>query len=259
MYDDLKGYGRRPDEHRMLYDGTGLIQSYDFRSAIDAEEYLVCGYEWTEQNAPLEEWCVGQSVYTYRWDYSPDGHPSSKYYDGGSDGVVDRIWHYEVDSEGRITSESLDQDLDGSIDSQIWYDYNSEGQLIGDRWDYQGDGITDYARSYRYGSTGLLETLSIDSDADGSDDEETTYRYDSWGNILRISTDEAIDGQWDHTAEYAYDNCKLLSISEIELSGSANTVNYSYHDDGRLFREDYDWDANGSRDAFAAWEYVCPL
>ena len=258
MYDDLRGYGRRPDEHRMLYDGKGLLQSYDFRSALYADEYFICGYEWTDDSQPLSEWCSGQTSYTYRWEYDANGYSKAKYYDGASDGEIDRTWIYLVDDAGRITEEALDQDLDGTPDSFIWYQYNDQGLLLSDSWDYHGDQVVDYARDYFYDFDGRLVRVLTDSDADGNGDEEIEYSYDDIGNVSLWTEDSNMDGQWDVRRIYTYDDCSLTSISETESSGISNNIAYTYNEDGRLFREDYDWDDNGSRDAFAAWEYVCP-
>ena len=258
MYDDLRGYGRRPDEHRMLYDAAGLLQSYDFRSALYADEYFVCGYEWTERAQPLSEWCNGQTIYTYRWEYDANGHASAKYYDGASDGEIDRTWLYEVDQDGRITEEALDQDLDGTPDSFIWYQYNDEGLLLSDSWDYHGDQVVDYARDYFYDFSGRLVRVLVDSDADGIGNEEIEYAYDDIGNLSVWTEDSNMDGQWDVRQIYSYEACQLSSITETESSGISNQITYSYDEDGRLFREDYDWDDDGGRDAFAAWEYMCP-
>jgi hypothetical protein len=258
MYDDLIGHGRRPDEHRSLYDSNGLLRGYDYRSAITADDFMVCGYDWSTSGNPLEEWCVGQSVYTYRWDYDAQGNPTSKYYDGASDGVIDKAWDYIVDENGSVTEEALDQDVDGAYDSYTWYVYDEEGRLVADSWDYQGDGTVDYGRTYTYNSAGLLESVLTDSNADGVDDDELSYTYDELGNILVIDEDENLDGQWDIRSEYAYADCKLVGINEKEISGISNSVDYSYDEQDRLFREDYDWDNDGGRDAFAAWEYTCP-
>jgi hypothetical protein len=258
MYDDLKGYGRRPDEHRSLYDANGIVQSYDYRSALTADDFLVCGYGWSEIGNPLEEWCVGQSVYTYGWDYDAQGHPAAKYYDGASDGEIDKTWNYQIDEEGNITEEALDQDMDGAYDSYTWYTYDDSNRLISDSWDYHGDGVPDYSRGYEYNSAGLLSRVLIDSDADGQDDEELSYEYDEFGNLLQVEEDQDLNGQWDLRTEHEYADCHLVSVHEKEASGISSTIAYSYDEQGRLFREDYDWEDDGGRDAFAAWEYACP-
>ena len=150
MYDDLRGYGRRPDEHRMLYDAAGLLQSYDF-AVLYADEYFVCGYEWTgkEPSHSRNGATVKPSTHT-DGNTMPMDMQVPNIMTGASDGEIDRTWLYEVDQDGRITEEALDQDLDGTPDSFIWYQYNDEGLLLSDSWDYHGDQVVDYARDYFY-------------------------------------------------------------------------------------------------------------
>ena len=84
--------------------------------------------------------------------------------------------------------------------------------------------------------------------SDGMDDEGISYEYDEFGNLLAQVDDEDMNEQWDVRINYSYQDCRLVEIQETELSGISNSVRYSYDLNGRLFREDYDWDDDGGTD-----------
>lgn len=260
--DDPEGDGRHFDETRTSYDGFGRLVSTDRRSAREYDDWSVCGTVWLDEDgteAIAEEWCVGRSVFSYRWTHDDDGHAIGKEYDAGRDGEVDRVWDFETDAEGRITTSSQDQDLDGETDSVNTFEYDASGNVVREAWDYDADGSEDYIRVYTYAPDGWLLTEETDSDADGAVDELVTWARDASGNPLERVADDGADGSADLTTTWTWESCKVREIQERDVDGNRVKRTYSYDAAHRRTLESVDADGDGAPDSTSAWEYRCPF
>ena len=104
---------------------------------------------------------------------------------------------------GNIKLRELDDNADGLVDKSYIYDYDTEGTQI------QED-----IYIFRYDEVGTLIREEHDEYGDGVVDETYTYNYDERGNLTLAWWDDGNNGVFDEIYAYTYDEEDNLILAE---------------------------------------------
>ena len=240
------------DTHTTAYSGDADPLTYSFASGTDDAANLDCEYTWLSAGAALTETCSGSATYLYRWLYE-GAAPRGRVYDSGSDGTLDKLWAYVLDSEGRITQEIIDSDFDGVPNAMTFHHYDEAGRITRQEWDYDGDSDPDFTRDQVWSEECLLVSISDDRDGNGTIDEETVLTWDASGNLLR---EEIVIGE-DSWTDYWYEDCMPTGHQAVDSDGLTSWMHYTWEGQ-RKVAEELDWDLDGAIDSDEEWAYDCP-
>jgi serralysin len=254
LLDDANGDGRFPDERTELYDAEGRLESWDWRSPNEPDRYSACRRTYPAEGL-TEEACWGSPAYRYTWTFA-DGRPTGRVYDAGQDGVVDKVWTYELDGDGRIVAELVDEDLDGAADARVDYTLDADGNRLSEAWDYTLDGAVD-ARTTTTWADGRRTREERDTDGDGTVDGVTTWTYDAFGQPLEEAVDDGADGDAEATTTWVYEDCRLSE--KVAVDGDARAVTaYTLDALDRVVEERVDYNLDGAADRVAWTTWDCP-
>jgi hypothetical protein len=75
--------------------------------------------------------------------YDDQGREMRREIDGGPDGQLDRMLHFEYDARGLLVRAVADVNMDTYIDASWTYEYDEEGRRVASQADYNNDGEVD--------------------------------------------------------------------------------------------------------------------
>ncbi len=213
------------------------------------------------------------TVYFY---YNAAGYVEKQEQDYLSDGTIDMVLMFTVDSEGKVLKMETDMENNGSIDSTTTFTYDSEGHKIKEEYEFSAGSITlRNVTTYAYDTGGNMIRKELDNMGDGIIEEVTTYTYDVNNNLTKKEFDIGNTGTPKEITVYTYDgNGKLVkeefdknndeSIDQVatltyDSNGNLSSVEYK-SDSDPLTKETFTWDNSRSESSRGecTYEVVSP-
>jgi YD repeat-containing protein len=161
------------------------------------------------------------------------------------------------DSDGHIVLVEDDVDGDGKVTARVTYAYDDQGRLSSRQLTSAGDWAQ--CESYRYDAAGRVGVIESDSSCDADIDQRSTHHYDARGLLSSIETHLA-DGTLWYVDSYTYDDQgrKIRAEYDGNADGIAGSVTtYAYDDADNLRTEALDSDADGTANVTVVYNYDC--
>jgi hypothetical protein len=128
-----------------------------------------------------------------------------------------------------LTLEQIDPEGDG-LPNRSWnWQYDTNGNVISTEIDDDGDGSPDFITTSQYDANGNLTRLERDP-FEGI----VNWQYDPFNNPTRVERDENRDGAPDQVWEANYNVDSNVTRTDTHNDGGVNTVRYLYTESGKL-------------------------